>query len=210
MQRSDFDYFFTILMSDFFLPTTRSLFISILLGSCSHPSNTIDSTGNSKQEGSETTRTQISRTDSLNGIPGHHFGEPLSAFPGLVLTKGQQPGTQTYNYPDDKPEAGWFGKHKKDVPSVYYVFKDGKFMAFQAIAYGVGRAALQEETLFLLGHGKQGVTNTSWVGEKTQAFYTPKVLPYGPAEILDIQSLSLVQAQANESTERLKRENNEQ
>jgi hypothetical protein len=124
-----------------------------------------------------------------------------------VLTQGQQPGTQTYNYPEGKPEAGWFGKHKKDVPSVYYTFKDGKFVAFQAIAYGAGRAALQEEALFLFGPGSKGVTNTSWVGQKTQAYYTPKVLPYGPAEILDVQRLSLVRDQASETAERLKREN---
>lgn len=90
---------------------------------------------------------------------------------------------------------------------MYYTFKDGKFVAFQAIAYGAGRAALQEEALFLFGPGSKGATNTSWVGEKNQAYYTPKVLPYGPAEILDIQQLSLVNAQANEAAGRLEKEN---
>lgn len=193
-------------MSDFFLMTTRSLLVSVLFSSCSHPSATTESAGNSQQEVSGATHNQISRTDSLNGIPGHHFGEPLNAFPGLVLTRDQKPGTQTYSYPDGKLEGGWFGKHKKDVFS-FYIFKDGKFGAFQAIAFGTERAALQEETLFLLGRGKQNAFNTTWTGEKTRAFYNPQMLAKGPAEVLDIQSLTLVEAQASESTDRLKREN---
>lgn len=195
-------------MSRFFPLTIRALIASALLGSCSHSSPNTEAGSNAPSMGVE--RTINTKVDSLNGIPGHHFGEPLSAFPGLVLTQGQQPGTQTYNYPEGKPEAGWFGKHKKDVPSVYYMFKDGKFVAFQAIAYGAGRAALQEETMFLLGPGSKGITNTSWVGKKNQAYYTPKVLPYGPAEILDIQSLSLMGALTKESSARLRRENAEQ
>jgi hypothetical protein len=194
-------------MSNFFLLTIGSILTGALFSSCSHPSATTDSTDISKNEASVTTRTQISRVDSLNGIPGHRFGEPLSAFPGIVLAKSQQPGTQTYTYPEGKPEGGWFGKHKKGDLFVFYVFKDNKFLGFQALAFGNTRAALQEETLFLLGPGQKGAFNTSWVGEKTQAFYTPKLLPKGAAEILDIQSLSLVQAQANESNDRLKREN---
>ena len=186
--------------------TIASLLAGALLSSCSHPSATTDSAGTSKPEAPVATNTKISRTDSLNGIPGHQFGEPLNAFPGLVLTKGQHPGTQTYSYPDEKPEAGWFGKHKKDVFS-FYTFKNGKFLAFEAISFGPGRAALQEEAAFLFGRGKQNVGGTSWKGEKTQAYYTQQVMPKGPAEILDVQSLSLVEALARESTDRLKREN---
>jgi hypothetical protein len=193
-------------MSAFSSLTVTSLLAGVLLSSCSHPAATTDSPSTFKPEEPVATGTRISRTDSLNGIPGHHFGEPLSAFPGLALTKGQNPGTQTYSYPDEKPEAGWFGKHKKDVFS-FYIFKGGKFMAFQAIGFGLGRAALQEQAAFLFGRGKQNMDGTSWKGEKTQAYYTQQVMAKGPAEILDVQSLSLVEAQANESTDRLKREN---
>lgn len=157
-----------------------------------------------------TTRTQVSRIDSLNGIPGHHFGDPVSSFPGMILAKSQQLGTQTYTYPDGKPEGGWFGKHKKGDLFVFYTFKDDKFVGFQALAFGSTRAALQEETLFLLGPGNKSAVNTSWAGEKTQAFYTPKLLPKGAAEILDIQSLDLVKAQASAAADRLRRENAEQ
>jgi hypothetical protein len=149
----------------------------------------------------------MSRADSLNGIPGHQFGEPLSAFPGLVLAKTQQLGTRTYYYPDGKGEGGWFGKHKKEVPSVFYVFRDGKFAAFQAVAFGEGREALAEETVFLLGRGKQHVENTTWAGQKAQALYTQTTLTRGPAEILDIESIEHVKAQAADEAARLKREN---
>ena len=189
----------------FFSLVVGALFTSALLSSCSQSSPTAEFGSNDSTVATE--RNTSSKVDSLNGVPGHRFGEPVSAFPGIVLAKSQQPGTQTYTYPESKPEGGWFGKHKKGDLFVFYTFKDGKFVGFQAIAFGATRAALQEEALFLLGRGKQGIANTSWVGEKTQAFYTPKVLPKGPAEILDIQSLSLVEAQAKENAVRLKAEN---
>lgn len=190
------------------IPFLPIVFISagVLLSGCTDSGSPTESGSNRTTLTHAAVRIECTQVDSLNGIPGHHFGEPVSVFPGLILTKTQQLGTQTYSYPDDKPEAGWFGKHKKDVFS-FYIFKDGKFQAFQAVAFGPARAALQEETIFLLGRGKQNVTNTSWVGEKARAFYTPMVLAKGPAEILEIQSLSLVQAQASEASDRLKREN---
>jgi hypothetical protein len=194
-------------MSNFFLLTIGSLLAGGLLSSCSHPSTTTDSAGTFQLETPVATDTKMSRADSLNGIPGHHFGEPLSAFPGVILTKGQQPGTQTYKYPDGKPEPGWFGRHKKEVPSVFYIFQDGKFAAFQAIAFGDGRVALEQETLFLFGRGKLHVDNTTWAGKKAQVRYTPTTLARGPAEILDVESIDLVKAQVAEEAARLKREN---
>jgi hypothetical protein len=188
--------------------TIALLLAGVLLSSCSHPSAPTDFTGTSEPElPMATSGTGMSRVDSLNGIPGHHFGEPLSAFPRLVLTKTQNPGTQTYSYPDDKPEAGWFGKHKKEVPSVFYVFRDGKFAAFQAIAFGMGRRALQQETVYLFGRGKTHVENTTWAGKKAQVIYTSTTLTRGPAEVLDVESIDLVNAQVAEEAARLKREN---
>lgn len=193
-------------MTHFFPLAIGALFTGTLLSSCSHSSPTTEARSDAPAVATE--RTTGTKVDSLNGIPGHHFGDPVSAFPGLELAKSQQPGTQTYTYPNGKPEAGWFGKHKRDGDLfVFYIFKDNRFAGFQALAFGTTRAALQEETLFLLGPGNKGFANTSWKGEKTQASYTPRVLPKGPAEILDIQSLTLVQAQANEASDRMKREN---
>ncbi len=186
------------------------LLATTLLSNCSHSSPANES----KPEGSAPNviaeRSIGTKVDSLNGIPGHHFGDPVSSFPGIVLAKSQQPGTQTYTYPDNKPEGGWFGKHKQGGNLfVFYTFKDNKFAGFQALAFGTTRAELQEETMFLLGPGQKGAFNTNWAGEKTRALYTPKMLPKGAAEILDIQSLSLVNAQLSESTERLKKENSQ-
>ena len=62
------------------------------------------------------------RADSLGGIPGHQFGEPLSAFPGLKLNSVQTPGSKTYIYPEGKGEPGWFGKRKKEAPGDYFSF----------------------------------------------------------------------------------------
>ena len=64
------------------------------------------------------------------GIPGHRFGEPLSAFPGVELAKMQHPGTQTYVYPKGELEAGWFGKHRQEVGFTFYDFRDGRFVSF--------------------------------------------------------------------------------
>jgi hypothetical protein len=152
----------------------------------------------------------MSRADSLNGIPGHHFGEPFSAFPGLVLTPGQgAPGTKRYAYPTDKPEAGWFGKHKKEVEYVFYTFRDGKFIAFQAIAFGPGRQALQQEATFLFGPGERRGLGTHWAGDKAQAFYSLRNLPTGAAELLDVVSVEDADAQASIDASRLKQENAE-
>lgn len=184
-----------------------ALLTSTLLSSCSHSSPTTESGTPASAPTVAAARTTATKVDSLNGIPGHPFGEPLSAFPGLQLSQTQTPGVQTYSYPEGKGLTGWFGKHRKEVPFVFYTFRDGKFLAFQAIALGSGRPALQQETLFLLGQGHQNPENTTWVGEKARAFYTPRLLPAGPAEILDVQSLSLVEAQAKEEAARLKAEN---
>lgn len=195
-------------MPTFFSLTTASLLAGALLSSCSHPSATTDSTGTSKSEVPTATDTRMSRADSLNGIPGHHFGEPFSAFPGLVLTSGQgAPGTKRYAYPTDKPEAGWFGKHKKEVEFVFYTFRDGKFVSFQAVAFGPGRQALQQEATFLFGPGERRGLGTHWPGTKAQAFYSLQNLPAGAAELLDVVSVEDADAQATSDAARLKREN---
>jgi hypothetical protein len=153
-------------------------------------------------------RTKSTKVDSLNGIPGHRFGEPLSAFPGLELTPGQgTPGTRRYAYPAGKPEAGWFGKHKQEVEYVFYTFRDDKFISFQAVAFGVGRQALQKEAEYLFGKGERRGLGTHWAGEKAQAFYSLRNLPTGAAELLDVISVADADAQAARDAAKLKREN---
>ena len=156
-------------------------------------------------------RTPGTRADSLGGIPGHPFGQPLSAFPGVELTPSQKPGVQTYYYPAGKSEPGWFGKRKKESPDnfyTYYTFKDGKFVAFQVMALGAGRKALQEQTRYLLGTGTLTTTTTNWEGEKVLAFYSLINQPgRGLAELLDVQSQDYAKAQATAQADRLKQEN---
>lgn len=183
-----------------------TLFAGILLSSCSHYSPTTEA----ESSASIIAAGQIisTKVDSLNGIPGHRFGEPLSAFPGLVLTPGQGvPGTRRYAYPEGKPEAGWFGIHKKEVEYVFYTFRNNKFIAFQAIAFGPGRQALQNEALFLFGQGERRGLGTHWAGNKAQAFYSLRNLPTGAAELLDVVSVEDADAQAASDAVRLKQEN---
>jgi len=156
-------------------------------------------------------RTPGTRADSLGGIPGHAFGEPLSSFPGLELLPDQKPGVQMYYYPNGTGEPGWFGKRKKESPNdfyTYYTFKDGKFVAFQVMALGEGRKALQEQTRFLLGTGTQTNTTTNWEGEKVLAFYSLINQPgRGLAELLDVQSQDYAKSLASARANRLKEEN---
>jgi hypothetical protein len=184
-------------MSSFFSLTIRLLLAGALFSSCSHPSATTDSTSTSNLKVPTITSNRVSRADSLNGIPGHHFGEALSAFPGLVLTPGQGvPGTKRYAYPASKPETGWFGKHKKEVEYVFYTFRDDKFIAFQAVAFGAGRQALQKEAEYLFGKGERRGLGTHWAGNKAQAFYSLRNLPTGAAELLDVISVEDADTQA--------------
>lgn len=184
----------------------------VLFSGCTDSGSTADQGGGSSAAASRTAvRTPGTRADSLGGIPGHAFGQPLSAFPGLELLPDQKPGVQTYYYPNGKGEPGWFGKRKKESPSdfyTYYTFKDGKFVAFQVMALGDGRRALQEQTRFLLGPGTLTNTTTNWEGEKVLAFYSLINQPgRGLAELLDVQSQDYVRSQAAAKAEKLKQEN---
>ena len=54
-----------------------------------------------------TKRTTGTAADSLNGIQGHTFGEPLRNFPGLILLeKHDEEGVRWYRMPAGR-EHGW-------------------------------------------------------------------------------------------------------
>lgn len=156
-------------------------------------------------------RTPGTRADSLGGIPGHKFNEPLSAFLGLKVYPSQLPGSRTYYYPGGKGEPGWFGKRKKESPDefyTYYLFKDGRSVAFKAMALGTGRKALQEQTRYLLGTGTQTTTTMNWEGKQVLAYYALINQPYrGLAEVLDVQSQEFVKKQATAKNDQLKKDN---
>lgn len=198
-----------------FVPLSLLFLTSGLLTSCSSPSSSTlpvdSSTGASGNTPVAAVHTPGTRADSLGGIPGHAFGQPLSAFPGLELLPDQKPGVQLYYYPNGKGEPGWFGKRKKESPDnfyTYYTFKDGKFVAFQAMALGEGRKALQEQTRYLLGTGTQTTTTMNWEGEKVLAFYSLINQPgRGLADLLNVQTQDYTKAQATATADRLKAEN---
>lgn len=197
---------------------TRTLLVlaGTWLSSCSPtpPATATNSAPNSAAgvaalPGAAATPSSGARADSLNGIPGHHFGEPLRNFPGLVLTPGQLPGRMpSYYYPAGRrSEAGWFGNHRKEVAATYYMFQGGQFAAFQATAFGPGRETLRQEAHFLLGPGQDSFEGPVWTGQVATAGLTSRVLELGPALILDVVSVPLNAELRRATSARLRAEN---
>lgn len=155
-------------------------------------------------------RSYGARADSLDGMPGHHFGEPLSNFPPLVLvSKEDAEGVRIYRMPGSQ-ERGWFGKHAKDF-TTYYQFQDGKFAAFQAVTTGIGanRTAMRQEARFLFGPGKDRndqMSGLDWEGERVMVRYSEKMTL--PVECwLEVYSKPLVAVQQAKQQARLRAEN---
>ena len=144
--------------------------------------------------------------DSLNGIAGHAFGEPLRAFSRLQRVP-PTPGapavlTQMYTY---EGTAGWFGKHRAQVPTQLYYFFDDKFCAFSAFG---DPAALRPEAAYLLGRSfGQDPNQLFWEGARARAVYSEKVRGLGREGRLDVVSKPLEAAQAARARALLQAEN---
>ncbi|AMR29553.1 hypothetical protein A0257_22275 [Hymenobacter psoromatis] len=156
---------------------TTSMLAITLVSSCSHaPSET---TATPAAPTAAAPRSYGTRADSLDGMQGHRFGEPLSNFPKLILvTKEDEQGVRVYQLPSGQ-ERGWFGKHAKDF-STYYQFQDGKFAMFRAVTTGIGanRTAMREEARFLFGPGKDRndqMSGLDWEGERVLVKYSEKL-----------------------------------
>lgn len=110
-------------MTNRFPLLTGVLLTEVLLSSCSHSPTTADTAAGSTAPAAAG-RTTGTKVDSLNGIPGHHFGEPLSAFPGLKEGESRLEGMRRYYYPSDQVNQGssWFGKHAQQLQAGYYFF----------------------------------------------------------------------------------------
>ncbi|MBC8084870.1 MAG: hypothetical protein H7Z21_16855, partial [Hymenobacter sp.] len=117
---------------------------TVLLGGCTDSgSQTQKADGNQPAPAEATATTRATRVDSLNGIPGHHFGEPLGSFPGIVPIGPKELGAQSYYY-DKGGELGWFGKRTKEYSNEFYTrytFAEGKFVSFFASGRGDMRQA---------------------------------------------------------------------
>ena len=128
-----------------------------------------------------TKRTTGTAADSLNGIQGHTFGEPLRNFPGLILLeKHDEEGVRWYRMPANQ-ERGWFGKYAEHLITSYQ-FQDGRFSMFETITTGSkpSPTALREEALFLFGPGKDLhnlMGEIEWNGERVRALYSEKRYP---------------------------------
>ena len=165
-----------------FMPVARLLFASgLLLASCSSPSSTTPPAAAAAHAATPASAafSYGARADSLDGMQGHTFGEPLRNFPGLVLiTKEDERGVRVYQMPPAK-ERGWFGKHAKDF-ATYYQFQDGRFAMFRAVTTGLGanRTAMREEARFLFGPGKDRndqMSGLDWEGERVRVMYSEKL-----------------------------------
>jgi hypothetical protein len=177
----------------------------VLLGNCSSPSPATTET-----VPTAAVPTQPSpqfpfggKVDSLNGIAGHTFGQPLSAFPKMQLIP-PSPGelTRTYTY---EGSEGWFGKHHQQVRSQFYYFLNGKFCRFLAIG---DPTVLRPEATYLFGPGQaEGKYRLFWEGSQAWAAYSEKASGMGMEGKLDVTSKPLEAERAAQANARLKAEN---
>ncbi|WP_126546958.1 hypothetical protein [Hymenobacter amundsenii] len=180
----------------------------LLLAGCSSPNSTAPSAADAVKTATAPPPAFPfgGKVDSLNGIAGHTFGEPLSAFTDLRLlppTPGVPVGpTRTYTY---EGTNGWFGKHRAQVPSQLYTFLDGKFYAFVALG---DPTVLRPEATFLLGPGQaQGANQFFWDGAQARAVYAENTMGLGREGRLDVLSKSMEAALAAKQQAQLKADN---
>ncbi|WP_223654420.1 hypothetical protein [Hymenobacter psoromatis] len=147
--------------------------------------------------------------DSLNGMPGHPFGQPLSAFPKLLKVSDEGPGRVMYRFEGGDPNPrSWFTKHYADVPGQFYFFQDGKLVAFRAVAHSpVGMAALEQEARFLFGRGDEDGSRIDWTGQKVRVTLWNPFSEGRASKQLDVLSQADQADQARRKQEQLKAEN---
>jgi hypothetical protein len=144
-----------------------------------------------------------SRVDSLNGIVGHSFGEPLSAFPNLRPLP-PTPGTLTRTYSYEGKE-GWFGKHQAQVSTQLYYFLNGRFCRFLAIG---NPTVLRPEATYLFGPGQaEGKYRLFWEGSRARAAYVEQPRGMGMEGKLDVLSKAFEAEQAAQEKAQLRAEN---
>jgi len=196
------------------MPASRSLPVAaatlltltgVLLGSCSSPSPTTNETAPAAGVTPAPARQFPfgGKVDSLNGIAGHTFGQPLSAFPKMRLLP-PTPGrlTRTYEYEGNE---GWFGKHHKQVRTQFYYFLNGKFCRFMALG---DPTVLRPEATYLFGPGQAvGKYRLFWEGSRARAAYSEQASGMGMEGQLDVLSKPLEAEQASQAQAELKAEN---
>ncbi len=154
-----------------YLCITVSLALVFVLGACSH-SAPKDAAAAASGTGAATPAAPVptsfgARADSLNGMQGHTFGEPVRAFTRLRLYANQTPPLTAY-FRDLGQESGWFGKHT----STEYDFLDGQFVRFSASALNNNRPLLLAHAQYLFGPGQRlDDQHYLWEGQRVRAEY---------------------------------------
>jgi len=111
------------------------------------------------------------KADSLNGIPGHHFGESRSNFPELEARGYNDPeGYVSYSLRPNQEATGWFGKNAEQVSPTYWFYQD-KFAALSTTARNEARRLLADEATYLFGPGQAkgvdfGQATYQWSGQR--------------------------------------------
>jgi hypothetical protein len=176
-----------------------------LLGSCSSPSPATTETAPPAAVPAQPSAQFPfgGKVDSLNGIAGHTFGQPLSAFPKMQL-QPPLPGqlTRTYAY---EGSEGWFGQHHKQVRAQLYYFLNGKFCRFLALG---DPTVLRPEATYLFGPGQaEGKYRLFWEGRQARAAYREKASGMGMEGTLDVASKVLEAEEAAQANAQLEAEN---
>ncbi|OGX86786.1 hypothetical protein BEN47_12440 [Hymenobacter lapidarius] len=183
---------------------------TVLLGGCTDSSSqTQKADGNQPAPADATATTRATRVDSLHGIPGHHFGEPLGSFPGLVPIGPKELGAQSYYYAKGG-EPGWFGKRTKEYSNEFYTrytFAEGRFVSFFASGRGDMRQALQKQAEYLYGPGAPTNNGSLWAGSQAEAWTAPDNRGFGPATTLLVRSKVFASQQEKAQADQLKKEN---
>ena len=177
----------------------------VLLGSCSSPS---PATTETAPQAAVPAQASVQfpfggKVDSLNGIAGHTFGQPLSAFPKMQL-EPPLPGqlTRTYAY---EGSAGWFGQHPKQVRVQLYYFLNGKFCRFLALG---DPTVLRPEATSLFGPGQAaGKDRLLWEGSQVRAAYREKASGMEMEGTLDVASKALEAEEAAQANAQFEAEN---
>ena len=195
-----------------FFYSSLLLVFAVFNAGCSSPQEPGASTTEAAKVASVVVRGPGTRVDSLNGIPGHQFGDPLNTFPGLELLPTNEPGLKTYTYPYGykKPIGGWFGKRHQENPgayTLYYTFHDGKFVYFGCRAVGEARDKLNEQATYLFGAGKNFGNGPIWQGEKAVAWYTYEQSFSGQVHMLNVKSQAFIRYQEKLKADQLKKDN---
>ncbi len=193
--------------------TAVALLAGSLFGSCSSPTSAPDTSTPDTLVASSKPAAAVqfpfgAKVDSLNGIAGHTFGQPVSAFPHMRAMQ-VYPGELTRTYADEgrtgAKATGWFDKHRPQVPTQLYWFLDNKFSQFRAIG---DAATLRAEAIYLLGPGQaQGPHQLFWEGNRARAVFSEQARGFGLEGTLDVLSRPLEAEVAAKKQALLKAEN---